>query len=79
VEKNNDITARPASVQERTLRRACELLGGSEQQLARALVVPLAMLKVWLEGEEAPPAWVFLRAVDIVNQAEGPIQCWAQD
>ena len=58
------------SVEERTLRRALQLVGGTVPQLARALVVPAEVLERWLAGEEAPPAWVFLRAVDIVNDKE---------
>ena len=58
------------SVEERTLRRALQLVGGTLPQLARALVVPAEALDRWLGGEEPPPAWVFLRAVDIVNDAE---------
>jgi hypothetical protein len=61
------------TIQQRTLRRAREIVGGTEQQLARALLVPLSMLHLWLDGKETPPAWVFLRAVDIVNAAEDAI------
>jgi hypothetical protein len=61
------------SVQQRTLRRARELVGGSAEQLVRALVVPLGLVNRWLEGEEPMPSWVFLRAVDIVNDAEDSI------
>jgi hypothetical protein len=58
------------SLEERTLRRALHHVGGSVSQLARALVVPTDALERWLAGEEQAPAWVFLRAVDIVNDAE---------
>jgi DNA-binding transcriptional regulator YiaG len=61
------------TVQQRTLKRAREILGGSDQQLARVLLVPLASLNLWLEGKERPPAWVFLRAADIVNEGEDSI------
>jgi DNA-binding transcriptional regulator YiaG len=61
------------TVQQRTLRRAREIAGGSDPQLARALLVPLSSLNRWLEGKERPPAWVFLRAVDIVNEGEDSI------
>lgn len=49
------------------------MVGGSDQQLARALLVPIASLHLWLEGKEKPPAWVFLRAVDVVNEGEDSI------
>ena len=58
------------TLRERTLRRALHHVGDSVSQLARALVVPTDALERWLAGEEQAPAWVFLRAVDIVNDAE---------
>ena len=60
------------SVEERTLRRALQLVGGTVPQLARALVVPAEVLERWLAGEEAPPAWVFLRAVDVILNETTP-------
>ena len=60
------------TVQQRTMRRARECLGTLEQ-LARALVVPMATLERWLDGTAPIPAWAFLRAVDIVNDTEDKI------
>ena len=53
------------SLFERTLKCALDIVG-DEQRLARRLRVPLKDLHAWLVDEEGPPAWVFLRAVDIV-------------
>jgi hypothetical protein len=50
---------------ERTLGRALDIVG-DEQRLARRLHVPLNDLKAWLRGEEKPPSWAFLAAVDVV-------------
>ena len=36
----------------------------------RSLRVPLKDLHAWLIDEESPPAWVFLRAVDL--RSSGP-------
>jgi hypothetical protein len=58
------------SVQQRTLRRAGELVGGVAAAGARTLMTALASLTRWLDGEETMPSWVFLRAVDIVNAEE---------
>src|SRR5687768_2823278 len=51
----------------RTLRRALELLDGDERTLARKLRVPSLELHGFLMGEDTPPTWVFLAAVDIVS------------
>jgi hypothetical protein len=50
---------------ERTLKRALDIVG-DEQRLARRLHVPLTDLKAWLNGDERPPSWAFLNAVDVV-------------
>lgn len=62
------MTVRP-TIQTRTLQRARDLLGG-RPQLAHALKAPLTDIHQWLTGSEQPPTWVFLRAVDLVNDAE---------
>jgi hypothetical protein len=54
------------SVHARTLHKAAEMLGG-ERALARYLKVPMPDLFAWMRGNAgAPPARVFLRAVDLV-------------
>jgi hypothetical protein len=50
---------------QRTLKRALDIVG-DERRLARRLRVPLNDLHAWLTGEESPPTWVFLSAVDVV-------------
>jgi hypothetical protein len=57
------------NVQRRTLIRARELCG-STAQLSVALKVPSSDLNLWLNGSESVPPWVFLRAVDLVNECE---------
>jgi hypothetical protein len=52
----------------RVLRKAAELLGG-DADLGRHLQVPDAVLGPWLQGNEAPPTHVFLRAVDVLVNA----------
>jgi len=53
----------------RTLRRAAELVG-DEEALARKLNVTPSHLALWMTGAEAPPTYVFLRAVDLVSERE---------
>lgn len=55
----------------RTLRRAAELIG-DEETLARRLRVTPSHLSLWIQGVEAPPTYVFLRAVDVVSERELP-------
>ena len=57
------------NVYARTLRRAAEVAGGSEE-LARRLGVPPAWIEHWLGGVASPPADIFLKAVDIVIDQE---------
>lgn len=59
------------TVHTRVLHRACQIVGGVEQ-LAERLGVPRRLLHRWLEGEEPPPASVFLKAVDLVLPTWGP-------
>jgi hypothetical protein len=60
-----------ATVYARTLRRAAELLG-SEEELALRLNVTPSHLALWIKDVAATPADVFLRAVDIIAELEGP-------
>jgi hypothetical protein len=53
------------SVHVAALQRAAEILGGREA-LAQYLDVPLEFLELWLDGHTAPPAHVFLLAIDVV-------------
>ncbi len=53
------------SVYQRTLHRACEVLGGLDAT-SRQLGVPPASLTRWIGGAEQPPLDVFLKAVDVV-------------
>jgi hypothetical protein len=54
-----------ASVQSRTLHRACLIVGGAEQ-LAKQLEISTPDIERWLRGEEPVPERVFLHAVEIV-------------
>ena len=67
-----DDDAGQARLAQRTLQRALAVLR-SERRLARALRVPLGDLRLWLEGQETPPKWVFLAAVDVVTEASDPL------
>jgi DNA-binding transcriptional regulator YdaS (Cro superfamily) len=52
-------------VYQRTVHRACEVLGGLDAT-SRHLGVPAAALTRWIGGVEQPPTDVFLKAVDVV-------------
>ena len=58
---------RTLSIQQATMRRARELAGGVNP-LSRALHVATNDLDEMLAGRAAIPAWLFLRAVDYVNE-----------
>jgi hypothetical protein len=58
-------------VHTRVLHRACQIMGGVDH-LARHLKVSPELLHAWLEGEEVPPAGVFLKAVDLILPTWGP-------
>jgi hypothetical protein len=60
-------TAAPprTTVYTRVLHRACQKLGGVHE-LALELRVSIELLHGWLEGEDVPPAKIFLKAVDLV-------------
>jgi hypothetical protein len=59
------------TVYTRVLHRACQIVGGVTQ-LARQLKVSRALLHSWLEGEDVPPASIFLQAVDLILPTWGP-------
>ena len=59
------------TVHTRALHRACQILGGVEA-LAKYLGVPPRVVHRWLEGEENPPASVFLKVVDLILPTWGP-------
>ena len=55
-------------VRVRTLSKAAEIVGGREP-LRYRLNVSTVLLAMWLSGAEPPPTDVFLKAVDIVEDA----------
>jgi hypothetical protein len=59
----------PQAVRIDTLRRAARLLGGVDA-LARKLKVSTWRLEAWLNGQEAVPDDVFLRAVDLIEDSK---------
>ena len=59
------------TVYTRVLHRACQILGGVDQ-LAGHLRVSVTLIHKWLEGEDVPPANIFLNAVDLVLPTWGP-------
>jgi hypothetical protein len=56
------------AVRVRTLSKAAEIVGGRESLRSR-LRVSAVLLAVWFSGAEPPPTDVFLKAVDIVEDA----------
>ena len=58
----------PRGVRVRTLVKAAEIVGGRES-LRYRLNVSTLLLAVWFSGAEPPPTDVFLKAVDIVEDA----------
>jgi hypothetical protein len=71
---NDECPVAPAplvTVYTRVLHRACQILGGVDQ-LATHLRVSAILLYRWLEGEDVPPANIFLHAVDLVLPTWGP-------
>ena len=59
------------TVHTRVLHRACQIVGGVDKLAAR-LGVSRTMLYRWLDGEDDPPARVFLKAVDLILPTWGP-------
>jgi hypothetical protein len=62
------MSERPLGVRVRTLAKAAEIVGGRES-LRYRLKVSTVLLAVWFSGAEPPPTDVFLKAVDIVEDA----------
>jgi hypothetical protein len=58
------------SVQQATLRRARDLAGGVTF-LERKLGVGAQSLDAMIQGKVAVPNWIFIRAVDFINDTEG--------
>lgn len=58
-----------AAVRKQALRQAQDLLGGPGG-LLEAFTVNPAELEQWLHGRAEVPAWVFLRALDIVHAGD---------
>jgi hypothetical protein len=58
-------TTDPSTVQALTLRKACALSGGV-RKLAKFLHVPPGAVARWLDGNDKPPARVFLDCVDLL-------------
>ena len=59
------------TVHTRVLHRACQILGGVEK-LAKHLGVSLNLVHRWLDGDEAPPSRIFLKAIDLILPTWGP-------
>lgn len=59
------------TVHTRVLHRACQILGGVEA-LSKHLGVSVITAHRWLEGEDEPPAVIFLKAVDLILPTWGP-------
>jgi hypothetical protein len=59
------------TVHTRVLHRACQVLGGIDA-LAKHLGVSRMTAHRWLDGEEEPPASIFLKAVDLILPTWGP-------
>jgi hypothetical protein len=53
------------------LQRACHVVDGNLEKLRRLLGVPRVALCDWLAGRDEPPLPVFLRAVDLIDEAGG--------
>ena len=54
----------------RTLKRAAQVAGGTEQ-LATLLKVPRSYVSLWIAGGESAPAEIFLKAVDLISESDG--------
>lgn len=52
-------------IHSQALRRAAELLGGT-QELCAYLQVPAEEMRRWIDGGDGPPAGIFLRVVDLI-------------
>ena len=54
----------------RTLKRAAEIVGGTEQLAVHLNVVP-SHLALWIGGAQPTPPDVFLKAVDLISEHDG--------
>jgi hypothetical protein len=61
----------PSSVHVETLRRAAQVLGG-QAALREFLRVSMRQLDLWMQGAERPPAYIFLKLVDLISAEPGP-------
>jgi DNA-binding transcriptional regulator YdaS (Cro superfamily) len=59
------------TVHAQTLRRAAQVLGGTEQ-LARHLAVKPSQLALWMGDAEPTPPDIFLKAVDLLAEHDDP-------
>jgi len=59
------------TVHAQTLRRAAQIVGGTEQ-LAQQLAVKPSQLALWMGGAEPTPPDIFLRAVDLLAEHDDP-------
>lgn len=57
------------TVYQQSLARAADILGGTEA-LRLYLGVSMLRLNLWVQGREQPPADVFLRIVDLLNERD---------
>jgi hypothetical protein len=54
-----------ATVYTEALRRAASAMGG-DARLAEALQVPVAQMRLWLDGSEYPPTEIYHRVLDLL-------------
>ena len=59
------------TVHAQTLRRAAQIVGGTEQ-LAQQLAVKPSQLALWMGGAEPTPPDIFLKAVDLLAEHNDP-------
>lgn len=57
------------TVYARALKRAAEIVGGREQLALHLNVVP-SHLELWIDGVEPTPPHIFLKAVDLISEAD---------
>jgi DNA-binding transcriptional regulator YdaS (Cro superfamily) len=57
------------TVYARTLKRAAQIVGGTDQLAVYLKVVP-SHLSLWIDGAEPTPPDIFLRAVDLISDYE---------
>lgn len=60
---------RRTAVRQEALRQASDLLGGPSA-LVRAFAVDASELERWLRGKADIPAWVYLRAIEILHEEQ---------